>query len=269
MRKHTNSAAVLWMLASATLSLPYWLIAEAAAQTTVTKVTSTTAETAPPTPCAEADAHLAKQTGEARAKVAALYLQAGCRPIPSAVTSVLRMGRWLDGSATSHATRVDLLTAAIAARAPETDSLAVTLLETGRWPNGAELEMHDGARVVSSLRPALTPYRSRLLLDIFEQTKNETVDLAVIQTLEHAEEPWALLPAIQVVLIQTNTPLFTAAARSIGVKQHDNVEAALVAAILSAPEGAILDWAANLADTRLEEGKKDPALVDALYRRGR
>ncbi len=264
MRRYTNQATILWMLASATLCLPHWTTAEATAEKTAEK----TAETAPPTPCAGADAYLAKQTGEARGKAAVLYLQAGCRPTPTSVTSVLRMGRWLDGSATSHATRVDLLTASIAARGPETDSLAVTLLETGRWPDGALLEIQDGARVVSALAPALTPYRSRLLLDIFEQSKNETVKLAAIQTLERAKEPWALLPAIHAVLMQPNTPLWTAGAHAIGLK-HANVEAALVDVILSAPEGAILDWAANLADLRLEEGKKDPALVDALYRRGR
>lgn len=260
MRRHINSAAVLWILASATLCLPCSTVTEA--------IAAETAKTAPPTPCAEADAYLAKQTGEARGRAAALYLQAGCQPTPTSITSVLRMGRWLDGSVTPHATRVDLLTAAIAARAPETDSLAVTLLETGRWPDSALLEMQDGARVVSALGPALTPYRSRLLLDIFDQTKNDAVKLAVIQTLERANDPWALLPAIHAVLMQPNTPLWTAGAHSIG-RKHANVEAALVAVISSAPEGAILDWAANLADTRLEEGRKDPALVDALYRRGR
>jgi hypothetical protein len=197
-------------------------------------------------PCAQVSAAISKAPETERAGLVLAAIDRKCHPLPAVVLTALRSGAWEDSAALSPGGRIGLLAQATAAAYPEAETLAVKLIETGTWPSGQPLTTEAGAQLIRSFKGVLTTYRTRLLLDVFEQVKEPTVRQAVIQTLRDSKLDEALLPALAAAY-ETTGPVQDAALSSIAA-QPEKTPAELHARLIrKLPKGAFLDWALRLA----------------------
>jgi hypothetical protein len=204
--------------------------------------------TAPaPVPCAKVSAALVAAKESERITVAISALERKCRPIPPMIEGALRTGEWNDGVSLAAPDRTILLVRATEAAYPEAETLAVSVIETGSWPDSAPLDIEPGSQVIRSLKGVLTTYRVHLLLDVFEQVKEPMVRQAVIQTLRGSKRDEALLPALEAAYEESGT-VQEAAATSISEQPEKALPAVHARLIRTLPEGALLNWALRLAN---------------------
>lgn len=183
---------------------------------------------------------------EVRLEAALAVIRGGCLTIPGPVWSAVENGTYPDGTTLSIHHRVLMINTAIAQGRAEAESLAVSTLETGSFPGGPELEFAAGAELVEGLAPALTSYRTGLLLDIYEQVNNPTVRNAVIRTMRSSDQPEAILPALDAYW---NTPAARAEALATFADEPEKEPDAILARVIGAlPEGPALDWALRISE---------------------
>jgi hypothetical protein len=216
-------------------------------------------------PCAQVPAAISKAPETERAGLVLAAIDRKCRPLPAVVLAALRSGVWEDDAALSVGGRTGLLAQATAAAYPEAETLAVSLIETGAWPNGQPLSTEAGAQLIRAFKDVLTSYRTGLFLDVFEQVKEPTVRKAVIQTLRDSKLDEALLPALAAAYEETG-PVQEAAMSSIAAQPEKTPPALHARLIRKLPKGAFLDWALRLAKDHPSDpvaaAKKDRGITD-------
>ncbi|MCA9729011.1 MAG: hypothetical protein KC729_15065 [Candidatus Eisenbacteria bacterium] len=192
------------------------------------------------------------QTGiKVRLEKALELVRGGCMTIPGPIWTVVQKGSYSDGNTVSINNRILLIDTAIAAGYVEAESLAVSALEGGKFPDGTELAPDTGAALLEGLGPALTPYRIGLLLDVYEQVNAAVVRDAVIRTLRNSDRPEALLPALDA---SWRSKASGPEARKTFAEQPEKTPDAILARVIgNLPEGPALDWAIDLAQSEKGE----------------
>lgn len=213
-------------------------------------------------PCAEADAAVAKATGTARLDLARTLLERPCQPMPGAIQDAINAGTWPGGGKVTPKERLALLEVAVAHGYAEAETLTVRILETGGWPDGSGITLEDGILAIRALAPAMTRYRTRLLLDIHEQHTAAPVRVAVLETLRKAPYDEALLPALESYWQGSGT-VQAAGMKTVGDQPEGTASDVLARLIRNLPSGPLLDWAVRLARTHPGE-----AVTAALKERG-
>ncbi len=198
-------------------------------------------------PCAEVPAAISKATGPERAGLVISAIEHKCRPLPAVVVTALRDGKWEDGLALSAAERTILLAQATEAKYSEAETLAVSLIESGVWPDEQPLATESGVQLIRALTGVLTPYRVHLLLDVFEQVQEVGVRQAVVLSLRGSRLDEALLPALEAAYEAAGT-LQEAGTASIAAQPEKTPPQLHARLIRSLPEGPLLNWALGLAD---------------------
>lgn len=217
---------------------------------------------APAVPCDQVEAKLRQTEPPRRLPIAETAIKMACQPLPPAILTAIRTGSWPDGGTIAPLGRVTLLIRATEARYAEAETLSVSILENGSWPDGSQIAFEDGANLIRGLKPALTRFRVRLLLDVYEQIRVPAVRQAVLQTLHGAPFEEALLPALDAVYDETG-PVQVSGLTAIG-EQPEKVAADVHARLLrTLPEGPLLSWAERLANAH-----PSPAVVAAKKERG-
>lgn len=174
-------------------------------------------------------------------------IEGNCRPLSEPILSALRKGSWLDGKEVGFEHRLSLLDLAVSGHHAEAESLAVKILENGQWPDGRALDLETGGRIIKSMRSVLTPYRVRLLLDVYDQISQEHVRLNVLQTLRASNEEAALLPALDSFWSGSHS-LQQAALANLGDQPDPMPDVVLGRLIRNLPEGPLLNWALRMAN---------------------
>lgn len=213
-------------------------------------------------PCAQVGAAISKAPEAERVNLVVSAIDRKCRPLPATVWAALRLGAWEDSTPLSPSERTVLLARGTAAAYPEAETLAVNVLERGSWPSGQPLGTDSGAQLIRALQDVLTPYRTHLLLDVFEQVKEAPVGQAVIQTLRGSKLEEALLPALEAAYDKTG-PLQEAALGTLSAQSEKTPEALHARLIRKLPEGALLNWALRLAKSHPSD-----AVAAAMKARG-
>jgi hypothetical protein len=213
-------------------------------------------------PCeAVADAILQGEDGR-RIDLSESAIRRGCRPVPAPTWSAVRYGRWTDERAIDARDRSALLGLMAAARYPEAETLAVELLQNGRWPEGSSLDLQQGSLLIQGLKSDLTKYRIHLLLDIYEQQREPVVRMAVLQSLSNSNDPEALIPAVDACLADSGQ-VRSVALGVISAQPEKTAEGVLARLIGDLPDGPTLAWARNLGQQHPSE-----AVSSALKKRG-
>lgn len=197
--------------------------------------------------CAQASDALRRAAAKDRFTLAVTILEQKCRPLPAGILSALRAGVWEDGATVPGEDRMSLLTRGTQAAYAEAETLTVALLEAGHWPDGHELSIEDGSRLIASLAPVLNPYRTRLLLDVYEQVPATLVRIAVIRALHGAALPEAILPALDASFLETG-PLQATGMWELGTTEKRDL--ALARLLRELPAGPALEWAKRLSPAR-------------------
>ena len=181
-----------------------------------------------------------------RLEAALEMIRGGCMSIPGPIWYVIQKGDYPDGVIVSMHDRVLMINTAIAAGHAEAESLSVSVLENGGFPDGPQIEPTTGAMILEGLAPALNPYRVGLLLDIYEQINQPEVRNAVIRTLRSSDRPEALLPALDAYWM---SPPARAEAMATFAEEPDKDPDAILARVIGVlPSGPALDWAARLTE---------------------
>jgi hypothetical protein len=184
---------------------------------------------------------------EFRLEAALNVIRGGCLTIPGPVWSAAEQGKYPDGTKISVHQRVLMINTAISKGRAEAESLSVFTLENGAFPGGPEIAVESGAELVEGLAPALTPYRTGLLLDIYEQVNNATVRNAVIRSMRSSDRPEAILPALDAYW---NTPAARLEAQETFKDEPEKEPDAILARVISTlPEGPALDWALRISES--------------------
>jgi uncharacterized protein YeaC (DUF1315 family) len=199
-----------------------------------------------PIPCEQIGAAIDKAPGPERVGLAVGAIARKCSALPASVMNAVRAGRWDDGAALQAPDRTILLARATTAAYPEAESLVVKILEVGSWPDEVALTTDEGAQLVRSLKDVLTPYRVRLLLDVFEQVKEPAVRQAVLQTLRASKLDVALLPALEAAYDEKG-PVQEAGLATISAQPEKTPPELHARLIRKLAKGPILDWAVRLA----------------------
>ncbi len=211
--------------------------------------------------CAEIAAAIPQAPAPERYELAMTTIKGNCRPIPEVVLSALTTGKWQDGQRVGTEQRTSLLTAAVSASYAEAESLAVTILENGVWPDDLALDLMTGGQIVGSLQPVLTPYRVRLLLDVYEQIRHDHVRSQVLRTLRGSTDDASLLPALD-SFWGTSRELQQIAVTTLAEQPEEVPGQVLGRLIRNLPEGPLLNWALSLA-------RQNPSSHVAAARRDR
>lgn len=215
-----------------------------------------------PFPCDQAEAKIMQAQPNQRVPLAEGAIKASCRPIPAPILNVLRTGTWPDNAPIAPQGRITLLVRATEAAYAEAETLTVGMLENGAWPEGSQIAFDDGANLIRSLKPVLTRFRGRLLLDVYEQIRIPAVRQAVLHTLRGADFEEALLPALDAVYEETG-PLQVSGLTTIA-EEPEKVPAEVHARLIrKLPEGPLLAWAVRLANSH-----SSPAVQAARKERG-
>jgi len=210
------------------------------------------AEAGSPVPCPELLQQAAQAPAEKRVPAYADAMSKRCRPLPAAFWTALRDGQWAEGEAIASHDRAMLLTLAMREKYADAETLVVRTVEYGRWPDGSDIPLAQGGELVRSLAFALTPYRVRLLLDVYEQVPKDFVRLAVVQTLASSNLDAAMLPVLDAYLEGKGSP--AQAARGILISQPEKQPAGVLARLIrKLPQGPLLDWAVQLAEKHPSE----------------
>ncbi|MFN8548584.1 MAG: hypothetical protein U0527_11645 [Candidatus Eisenbacteria bacterium] len=196
--------------------------------------------------CDTLDQSINSATPAARLDTAIQGLALKCPALSAELRLALRQGHWADGTPLRAQERTNLFQVAIGFRYTEAESLCVEVLSGGRWPEGGELDLSDGIGLVRSLKPALTPYRTRLLLDVYEQLPDDEVHAAVIETLAGRPEPEAWLPALEAHW-EAEGDARVAAEAALAAKQGQDPDALLATLIQTLPNDNTLAWAIQIA----------------------
>lgn len=197
--------------------------------------------------CDQIVSGLSQAPAAERFDLAMAALSRPCKPLPDPIRSALEKGIWPDGREAGLNQRLPLLTQAVTQRYVEAETLAVAILENGVWPDGTSLDLTSGGDIIQSLEGALTPYRVRLLLDVFEQIDQDYVRYHIIKTLRASDEDAALLPALS-AFWDGSSWLQQAALATIGDQPEETPGAVLARLIGNLPEGPLLNWALRLAN---------------------
>ncbi len=208
--------------------------------------------------CATIEKAIRSAAASARLDLARQGIALRCTPLAPALWSAIEKGTWTDGAKLDPRARAALLSSAVGARYAEAESLGVTLLSTGAWPDGEELDLEIGADVIRGMKPALNHYRVLLLLDIYEQLQEEPVRIAVVETLVGAKEKEAWLPALD-AHVRGEGLLRVAAEKALALQK--DVDALLADLIATLPDDAALAWAITLANE--DGGSKSKAAAAA------
>lgn len=209
--------------------------------------------------CQRISQDLAKAEVAGRMALARAALKEPCRPMPAMVGSALGTGQWSDSQVLSPGDRMALLALAVEARYPEAETLAVRLLEEGKWPGGSDLLLEEGGSVIRSLGPALTPYRVHLLLDIFEQREQAFVRTAILETLRRSPLEEALLPALEAYFGETGD-VQQAALATLNAQPEKTPPEVLLRLVRNLPDGPSYRWAVRLGK-QLESHKEIQAAI--------
>jgi hypothetical protein len=204
------------------------------------------AGTAASSACAEAAKKLQQAPPAERPAAAMAAMDKRCRPLPEALWTALRDGVWPDKLPLSAVDRDTLLVLAERNGYSEADTMAVALIERGRWPDGSELSLNTGAELIRFLGPTLTTYRVRLLLDVFEQKPSDFVRLAVLQALSESKLDEALLPALEAYW-EGQGVMQQMAFRTISGQVEKTPDGTLARLVRKLPQGPLLNWAARMA----------------------
>lgn len=196
--------------------------------------------------CGKIAAAISEVPAGERYELARTAITGNCRPLSEPILSAIGKGRWLDGHEVGSEYRLALLTLAVSGSHAEAESMAVAILEEGRWPDGRALDLETGGQIIRSLQPVLTPYRVRLLLDVYEQINQEFVRFHVLQTLRTSDLDAALLPALDSFWGGSHS-LQQAAMATLGDQPEKIPDAVLGRLIRNLPEGPMLNWALRLA----------------------
>lgn len=196
--------------------------------------------------CDTLDQSINSASPSARLDTATQGLALKCPSLSAELRLALREGHWADGASLTAAERTSLFQNAIGLRYAEAESLCVEVLSGGRWPGGTELDVSDGIGLLRSLKPALTPYRTRLLLDIYEQLPDDAVHAAVIETLAGRPEPEAWLPALEAHW-QAEGEVKAAAESALSQRKDRTPDALLAELIQKLPNDNTLSWAIQIA----------------------
>ena len=185
-----------------------------------------------------------------------------CRPIPMPLWSAIRFGKWEDSQPLDAEARGDLLALMVQNRYPEAETLAVSLLETGRWPENLPMTQAQAGKIVLGLKPALTRYRIGLLLDIYEQVPEQYIRFSVLQALDGSDRPEALLPAVDACWNDSSTVRLKALS-TVAAQKEKTPDRLLARLINTLPDGPMLQWAERL-------GARHPSaeVSDAMRKRG-
>ncbi len=241
MQKRFWKRGVLLAIAGAAV-----LAAPAAAQDRQSAPAQRAAEAAVSVPCDGMADALQRATPAARLGLARAAIRQDCRPLPAPILTALRDGKWADGAELDLLDRTALTAQAAGARYAEAESLSVLALESGSWPDGMTLTVESGAYLLRGLAPALTPYRVRLVLDIYEQKAVPPVRLAALETLRRSSRLEALLPALDANIFESG-PVREAGLASLLEQEEKNPADVLARVIRELPDGPLLQWAARLA----------------------
>jgi len=213
-------------------------------------------------PCDKTADAIRQQAPAARLALAQDAIKQKCQPLSPPIVSAITKSAWEDGSPLAMKDRLDLTIRATSAGYPEAETLTVVALEMGRWPDGKEIEFGDGAQLVQSLKPVLTPYRTHLLLDIYEQITVPSVRLAVVLALRGSKLNEALLPAIDACYKETG-PTHEAGMTAAAAEPEKSPDPILARLLKSLPEGPFLNWAMTLA-----KDNSSPVVASAKKDRG-
>ncbi len=230
------------------IALAAWLHAgPASAQEGTGRPGGTTgASQAPPATCETLSARLNSGDSAARLTAAEELLRQNCHPVPPAIVSALREGRWDAGTEIVPSDRARLASVGMQYRFAGAETLAVAALEEGQWPDGEMLDISSGAVLLRGLKYALTPYRVNLLLDIYDQREHPLVRSSVIQALDGATAPEALLPVLDAYFHEEAAT--QAAAIEVLSKQPEGAPTEVLARVIRhLPKGRALEWAVRLA----------------------
>ncbi len=197
--------------------------------------------------CVEIAAAISEVPAPERFELARTLIKGNCRPIPEPVLSALATGKWKDGREVGTEQRTSMLALAVSGSYTEAESMAVAILENGVWPDGRALELATGGRIIQSLQPALTPYRVRLLLDVYEQIKNDHIRSQVLHTLRGSADEASLLPALDSFWGGSHS-LQQAAMTTLAEQPEELPDQVLGRLIRNLPEGPLLNWALRLAN---------------------
>jgi hypothetical protein len=218
-----------------------------------------------PVPCAQIPEAIRQAPAPKRIDLAVGAIARNCRPLPAAVLAALRTGHWEDGIEAELPDRSIMVVRATEAAYPEAETLAVQLIETGRWPTGEPLSIESGSQMIRALKGVLTTFRAHLLLDVFEQLKDPMVRQAVVQTLRSSKLDEALLPALEAAYEESGS-LREAANTSVSEQPEKTPPALHARLIRKLPEGPLLNWALRLANRHpsspVEAAKKARGLIN-------
>jgi len=199
-----------------------------------------------------------------RLSLAQTAIRRACRPAPAPLWDAIRTGQWSDSAPLAPAFRVSLLVLMIGKRYAEAESLGVQLLEgNGHWPaDGAAFNQPEAVDVISSLKSALTPYRIRLLLDIYDQVSDTKVRLAVVRALQESKSDEAMLAVVSACWDSTDE-VKTAGEEAVKKQPEKSADGVLARLIRQLPAGPVLDGAVRLA-----KAHSGPEVQAALAKRG-
>lgn len=201
-----------------------------------------------PIPCDQEYDLVLSKSGPQRVLAARSALIRDCPAVTSMIVAAIEDNTWPDGESFTGLNRSTLLGAAVRAGHADAETLAVRVLETGMWSPKQSIQVKEGVAIIQDLQPALTPYRTRLLLDIFEQVNDEDVQIAVVRALRGSSLPEALLPALDAYW-NYGGRLHDEAAKSIEFQPENDAGLELARVIRALSGGPSLSWAARLAET--------------------
>lgn len=199
--------------------------------------------------CEQLEAEIQKKTGAERIASARTYVTEGCLTPTSALWRAIETGVWSNGDTLSSETsdRAFLVKVSFFKGFAAAETLVVSTLQSGVWPDGDAIVIDEGIVLVEALEAKLTPYRIGLLLDIYEQIPNERVRIAVVQTLRASQRPEAILPALDAFWTEEGE-LKNAANTSIGLQPEQEPKPVLTRLARELDDETMRSWIRRLAE---------------------
>jgi hypothetical protein len=165
--------------------------------------------------------------------------------MPPIIWSAIGSGKWGDDQRLEPADRIGILAAAVQSRYPEAETLLVAVLQEGAWADSTPISLEEGSALIRAAKPALTPYRVHLFMDVYEQRMEPVVRSAVLETLKDSPLPEALLPALAAYYEETGQ-VQQAGLSSLHTQPEKTPPEVLLRLIKTLPEGPSYQWAKRL-----------------------